>query len=101
MQLTLKQLKQIFYGLGAGLALLFVVHTVTGLQDAHNQAREIPVLIARVEKLEGVVTTLAESHVVTKKSQSDIVEVVEQLQETISMLARIAGKTAGVEQDGD
>jgi hypothetical protein len=101
MQLTLKQLKQVFIGLGAGLALLFVVHTVTGLQDAHNQVREIPVLIARVEKLESVVTTLAESQIATKKSQQEVVEITGQLQEAVFLLTRIAGKTVGVEPDGD
>lgn len=101
MQLTLKQVRQALTGLGLGLALLFVVNTVVGLNEAHNQTREIPVLIARVERLETSITTLAESQVMTRKSQSDIVDIVEQLQGTISLLTRITGKTTGVEQDED
>ncbi|VVP91895.1 hypothetical protein PS914_03208 [Pseudomonas fluorescens] len=92
-------LKQMLYGPLAGIILLFGIYTIKEVYETHNQVREIPVLIGRVEKLERAVTTLAESQVKANSSQKEIVGITEELQATIFMLTRIVGKTVGVEQD--
>ena len=96
--MTLKQIKQALCGLGAGLVLLFVFNTVTGLHEAHNQVREIPALVARMEKLESDVIDL---RVAQAQNRKDTLETVEELKITTDYLTRIMKRATGVKLNGD
>lgn len=74
------------YGVVIALFLLFVVYTVTSLNSLQTRTKEVPVLTARVNKVESSVLTVADSSAKASEQQVDLIL---QLQSTVGYLTKI------------
>ncbi len=75
-----------FYGVVIALFLLFVTYTVTSLNSLQTRTKEIPVLIARVNKVESSVLIVADNSARASERQVDLIL---QLQSTVGYLTKI------------